>query len=206
MRPEFKRLDVKLDDTAGAASEGAASYLPELCVAHTVQVAGTLTNLRIEASNDGTNWIELTAFTAVGIAEYDGKSFKMIRVRTATFTDATIAELDGVAGTFALVGAETLNIVVDGVPVAVVFVAGDDTVAEVAARIDAACVLAGLPVGTCTVVGGQLHFVSAPAGTISITSGTASATIGLTNGSSASGGLADAPVVTYGGMNTRTAE
>lgn len=212
MRAEFKTLDVKLDDTPGALSEGAPSLLPELCMSHTVQVAGTLTDLRLEVSNDGTNWTELAAFTTPGATEYSGsneyagKSFRMIRIRTEAFTPAAIAEMDGVGGTFTLVGAETLEIVIDGVPVSVVFVAGDDTDAEVAARIDAACVLAGLPVGTCTVVGGQLHLVSVgvgAAGTISVTSGTASATIGLTNGALETGPLADTPLVTYGGMNTR---
>lgn len=90
MRPEFKTLDVKLDDTPGALSEGAASYLPELCVGHTVQVAGTLTDLRVEVSNDGTNWTQLSAFVAVGVAEYDGKSFKMLRVRTEAFTPGDV--------------------------------------------------------------------------------------------------------------------
>lgn len=87
MRPEIHAVDVKLDDTAGAASEGEPSRYPELCVDHTVQVAGTFTgDLRLEVSNDGASWVELDAFTAPGIGYYGGISFRMLRVRTEAIT------------------------------------------------------------------------------------------------------------------------
>ena len=87
MRPEFHLVDVELDDTPGPDSEGEPCLYPELCVDHTVQVTGTFTaDLRVEASNDGVTWVELSAFTAPGIACYDGSAFRMLRVRTDAYT------------------------------------------------------------------------------------------------------------------------
>ncbi len=114
---------------------------------------------------------------------------------------ADVARMTGTGGTFALVGAETLNLEIDGIPVAVLFVAGDDTAAEVSARINAACALAGLPTPRSSVVGGQLQIESVLTGDdgdVEVVSGTASATIGLTNGAIAMGSGADVRV--YGTM------
>lgn len=87
MRPEFATLDVKLSATPGPSSEGEACRYPEFCIDHTVQVSGSFTaDLRIEASNDGTVWVQLGAFTAPGMASYAGKAFKRLRVRTNAFT------------------------------------------------------------------------------------------------------------------------
>lgn len=90
MRPEIHLVDVKLVATPGPSSEGSPCRYPELCVDHTVQVVGTFTaNLRVEVSNDGVTWVELSAFTAPGIASYSGLAFRMLRVRTAAFTSGT---------------------------------------------------------------------------------------------------------------------
>lgn len=107
---------------------------------------------------------------------------------------ADVARMLGVGGTFALVGAETLNLEIDGVPVAVVFSAGDDTAAECAARINAAAALAGLPTPRVTVVGGQLQIESVLTGQdgdVEVVSGTGSALLGLTNGEIELGAGAD---------------
>jgi len=87
MRPEFHAVDVKRDATPGPLSEGSPSRYPEICIDHTIQVSGTFTaNLRVEVSNDGVTWVEIDQITAPEIAFYEG-SFRMLRVRTAAFTD-----------------------------------------------------------------------------------------------------------------------
>ena len=83
MRPEFKTLDAP-----ASVASGASSALPSLCIDHTIQVAGTFTaSVRIEVSNDGSNWLEVGAYTAPWILVLDGSSFRLIRVRTASYTN-----------------------------------------------------------------------------------------------------------------------
>lgn len=109
---------------------------------------------------------------------------------------ADVAQLLGVGGTFptSFVGGETLTLEIDGVPVSVVFDVADQTVAQVAARINAACAFAGLPTPRASVTPiSQLQIDSVdtgPEGTVEITGGTGAATLGLT-GLSAVGSGAD---------------
>lgn len=94
----------------------------------------------------------------------------------------------GFAPPTGFVGAETLNLVVDGVPVAVVFLVGDQTAAQVVARINAACALAGLPTPRASVtdtaqiaIEGVLTGVQ---GSVEVVGGTGAATLGLAIGTS----------------------
>lgn len=85
MRPLFDAMDVKLDDTPGEDSEGRALPTRDRWH-HTVQVGGTFSaDVRLEASDDGDNWIELAAFTASGIFHLE-TPLAYLRVRTEAFT------------------------------------------------------------------------------------------------------------------------
>jgi hypothetical protein len=55
-------------------------------------------------------------------------------------------------------GGETLTVVMDGVSVVTTFLVGDQTVTQVANRINAAMALAGIAAPRVTVVNGQLYF------------------------------------------------
>lgn len=110
---------------------------------------------------------------------------------------AAPARLLGVAGVFPTLfaGGETLNLLIDTVPVAVVFDVIDQTAAQCAARINAACAFAGLPTPLCSVVGGQIQIagvLTGPQGTVVVSSGTGAATLGLSG--SAVGAGADVPL------------
>lgn len=113
---------------------------------------------------------------------------------------ADVAKLLGAGGIFptGFVGGETLNLDFGGTAVAVVFLAGDQTAAQVAARINAACALAGLPTPRATVLStGQLEIDGVTTGTsaeVSVTGGTGAAAIGYAGTPSASGAGADVPV------------
>jgi hypothetical protein len=114
------------------------------------------------------------------------------------------ATLTGSGATFGtILNAETFVIVIDGVSVSVAFVVpGDTTGAAVAARINAAAALAGLATPRAVITSaGQLQItgiLTGPQGTLSITSGTATAKLGLTNGQTAVGGGADLRI--YGNL------
>lgn len=105
---------------------------------------------------------------------------------------AGVATLLGTGGTFptGFAGGETLNLDFDGVAVAVAFLVGDQTAADCAARINAACALAGLATPRATVVSGQLQItglVTGVAAEVSVTGGTGAATIGFPGTPSANG-------------------
>lgn len=106
---------------------------------------------------------------------------------------AASATLTGVGGTFPTLfgGGETLNVTIDGVAVAVVFQAGDQTAAQCAARINAACALAGLATPRAVVLtSGQLQItgvLTGSAGEVEVTSGTGAATLGLAGSASGTG-------------------
>jgi hypothetical protein len=103
------------------------------------------------------------------------------------------ARLDGVGATFATVlNAETLLVTIDGVPVVVTFVVpGDTTAAAIAARINAAAALAGLPTPRAEVLAsGQLRIsgvLTGGAGTVAVTGGTAATKLGYPGTPSAVG-------------------
>lgn len=114
---------------------------------------------------------------------------------------ANEAVLRGVAGVFPTLfaGGETLSISFAGAVVSVTFLAGDQTAAQCAARINAACALAGLatPRATVNAATGQIEIRGLLTGstqTVTITAGTGATTLGLPVGASAAGAGADVPV------------
>ena len=112
--------------------------------------------------------------------------------------DAAAARVTGSGGTFALTGAETLDLTIDGTAFTTTFLAGDDTAAEVAARINAAAALAGLATPRVIVVGGQLQIdgvLTGSAGSVAVTGGTAATLLGLSGTPSATGSGADVRVL-----------
>lgn len=112
------------------------------------------------------------------------KSTQPVRVRIG----AAPAKVTGSGGVFptGFVGAETLTLTIDGVAVSVAFLSGDQTAAQVAARINAAAALAGLTAPRCVVASsGQLEIsgvLTGTQGSVNITGGTGRATLGLATG------------------------
>lgn len=111
--------------------------------------------------------------------------------------EAAILEGSGAAFPTGFVGGETLNLDLDGTPVAVVFDVLDQSLTQVLNRINAACALAGLPtpraVGT---LGGQVSISSVATGpdaTAEVVGGTAAATLGL-SAAATTGGAKDIPL------------
>lgn len=100
--------------------------------------------------------------------------------------DAHEAELLGVGGVFptGFAGGETLNVEIDALaPLAVVFLVGDQSAAQVAARINAAAALAGYAFMPASVVGGQVQLegvATGEDGSVVVTGGTAQAALGFT--------------------------
>jgi len=97
---------------------------------------------------------------------------------------ATSGRIDAVGAAYptGFAGAETLDFEVDGTAIAVVFVAGDQTITQVINRINAACALAGFATPVAKVNAGQLRLESPTTGTsssIEIVGGTGRATLGL---------------------------
>lgn len=96
----------------------------------------------------------------------------------------TGAYVTGVGGTFptGFVGGETLTLTIDGVPIAVVFGAVDQSAAEAGFAIDTAVGLAGVG-DSLSVSRGQIRITSPMSGTVgasvAITGGTAAAALGL---------------------------
>ena len=110
------------------------------------------------------------------------------------------AVLTGTSGVFptGFVGGETFNVTIDGVPVAVTFLVGDQTAAQVVARINAAAALAGLATPRATVLSsGQIQItgiLTGPQGTLAVTSGTGATQIGFAGTPSAVGTGADVQI------------
>lgn len=105
---------------------------------------------------------------------------------------ADAATVLGVGGTFptGFVGAETLTLTLDGNPLSVAFLVGDQTAAQVAARINSAAALASLPWMPASVAtNGQVQLrgvLTGAQGSVVVTGGTGAATLGL-SGKSAVG-------------------
>lgn len=148
--------------------------------------------LRIQTpGNLGQNFVDLDVLgDLVQIELLYMKSDQPMVVRL----NAAAARVTGVAGVFPtlFVGGETLTFALDGVPVAVAFLAGDQSAAQCAARINAACALAGLPTPRASVASsGQLQIEGiltgaqpfpgsgGVTGSIQITGGTGAAQLGL---------------------------
>lgn len=109
-------------------------------------------------------------------------------------------ELSGTGGTFPtlFVGGETLLLDFDGTAVTVTFAAGDQTAAQVAARINAECALVGLATPRATVqTSGQILITGLGTGSgadLSVIGGTGAATVGFAGTPSDTGAGADVPV------------
>jgi hypothetical protein len=137
----------------------------------------------------------------------DLTSIELLYVRTdrqiLLRVGAAPAVVTGVGGLFPtlFVGGETLTLTIDGTPVSVAFLVGDQTAAQCAARINAACALAGLATPRAVVASsGQIAIsgvLTGAQGTVVVTGGTGAAALGMT-GLSAVGLGADVPV--YGTM------
>lgn len=107
--------------------------------------------------------------------------------------EAVTAALFPVAG----LNGQTLLFSVDGLAVSVLFVTGDDTALEIAARINAAAALAGSIFMPASVVGGQIVIAgrkTGPQGTLSAFTGTAADDLGLDGWLPQTGTGADIPV------------
>jgi hypothetical protein len=96
---------------------------------------------------------------------------------------ATAGQITGSGGTYptGFVGGETLNITIDGTPIAVIFDAADQTLVQVLARVNYFAALLSL---TCVAfnVGGELQLKSPTTGassTVVVVSGTGMAALGL---------------------------
>ena len=108
--------------------------------------------------------------------------------------------LTGVGGVFPTLfaGGETIVFNFAGASVTTTFLAGDQTAAQVAARINAACALAGLPTPRASVAtSGQLAIAGIGTGnaaTLSVTGGTGATTLGFGGLPTDSGAGSDVPV------------
>jgi hypothetical protein len=103
---------------------------------------------------------------------------------------ATVAEITGSGGTFptGFAGGETLDLSVDGVVFTTTFLIGDQTLAQVMARINAAAALAGVTGFPAKNASGQLEIESLTSGSgsvVVVSGGSGRATIGLPLGTSA---------------------
>lgn len=97
---------------------------------------------------------------------------------------ATAGQIDAAGAVYptGFVGAETLTFEVDGTPVSVTFLLGDQSITQVINRINSACALLGFATPIAQDVAGQLRLKSPTTGTssvIKITGGTGRATLGL---------------------------
>ena len=159
-------------------------------------VVATAAPLRIQtAGAPGAQFVVLDL-----LAEFVGVEFLYLKSDAPIVLrlDGAPATVLGVGGIFPtlFVGGETLNVTIDGVVVATVFAASDQSAAQVAARINAAAALAALPTPRVSVVGGQLSIagvLTGDAGSVDVTGGSAAVALGL-SGLSAVGQGQDVPV------------
>lgn len=89
MRLERYTLDLARDGDAIPIVGAGDAHPCESLIGLTVQVSGTfVADLRLEASNDGSVWTELDAFTAPELVTFDGV-FRFLRVRTEAYTSGS---------------------------------------------------------------------------------------------------------------------
>lgn len=145
----------------------------------------------------GQNFVDidiLSDFSAIEFLYIETSNTVVIRL------SASPAKVTGTGGTFptGFVGAETLTFTVDGTAVSVAFTSGDQTAAQVAARINAACALLGLATPRAAVeTSGQLSIdgvLTGAQGSVAITGGTGATTLGFAGTPSALGGGEDVRV------------
>ncbi len=194
-------LEVGLDpccSTGCGAQDRSTKSLQLRCATQSYQsIVETGAPLRIQTPGAvGSEFVDLDVLETLTAIEFlFVKTDAPIELRIG----AVAAIVTGSGGTFptAFAGGETLTLTIDGVAVSVAFLVGDQTAAQVAARINAACALAGLPTPRASVASsGQLAISGVETGSdgaVVVTGGTGAATLGLT-GASALGSGADVPV------------
>lgn len=139
----------------------------------------------------GTSFVDvdvLADFSAIEFLYFESTSAIIVRL------GAGPATLSGTAGTFptGFAGSETLLVTIDGTAITVTFTSGDQSAAQVANRINAACALAGLATPRATVAAGTGQVVidgvlTGAQGSVAVTGGTGAATIGFSGTPSATG-------------------
>lgn len=175
-----------LGDTCGGCSK---SYESVVSTQQPLQI--------LTAGVPGAAYVDLDildGFTAIELLVLRTTSTLFLRI------DADVARVLGVGGTFptTFAGGEDLVLDIDGLGAfTTTFAGGDQTAAQVAARINAAAALAGLPTPRVAVAtSGQLELTSVltgSQGSVEVVSGTGAATLGLTVGTTAGTG-ADVPI------------
>lgn len=126
-------------------------------------------------------------FSAIEFLYMESSSALIVRIGAAAAT------LTGTGGVFptGFAGGETLTLTIDGTAVSVAFLSGDQTAAQVVARINAACAMASLATPRATVAtSGQITIsgiLTGPQGTVEITGGTGASDIGFGGTPSAEG-------------------
>lgn len=193
---------MQLGGDACGCSDGASRTLVPLdfgCSAQSFQQAVQAEDVRIQTSGAiGDQWVDLPVVQQLQAVELlYVRSSAQVRLRIG----AAPATLTGSGGTFptGFAGAETFNVTIDGVAVAVTFQAGDQTAAQVAARINAAAALAGLasPRVTVSTTTGQLAIsgvLTGAQGSVAVTGGTGRTQIGFAGTPSDVGDGADVDV------------
>lgn len=153
--------------------------------------------LSINTGTPGTTFVDLDALAQLTSVEMLYLTANQpIKVRIG----AAEAVLVGSGGAFPTLfaGGEGFNVTIDGVAVAVTFQAGDQTAAQCAARINAACALAGLATPRATVAtSGQLQIsgvLTGAQGSVVVTGGTGRTALGFAGTPSAVGAGADVPL------------
>lgn len=169
------------------------------CSAYYQTVVDTVPSAPIQLATPGAVGAAFVDLDLLG----DLTSIEFLYVRSSAPIQVRIgaaeARMVGIGAAFATVlNSETLNLEFDGTAVAVVFVVPSDTTgAAIVNRINAACALAGLPTPRASLdTAGQLvltGMTTGEDGAVEVVSGTASAKLGLTNGTTAHGAGADVP-------------
>jgi hypothetical protein len=189
------------DCLSGAGADTLVKALGEGCPKSYNTIIATAKPIQVlTAGAVGAAWDEMDILDDLAAIE-----FLMVRTQSPfrLRIGADEAVLVGTGGTFptSFAGGETLDLsfVTPGsatVAVSVAFLAGDQTAAQCAARINAACALAGLATPRATVRSdGQLEVRGLGTGedaTVTVTGGTGAGTLGLSG--SASGAGADVDV------------
>lgn len=177
-------------DGCSCGSGGSATYVLELacgCAGVYGSVVGTAPNspLYIQTSGlPGDVFVDLPLLeelTAIQFLYVDTTQPMILRIGAAP---ATVLASGGSYPT-GFSGGETFSFTIDGVAVSGTFLIGDQTLAQVCARINAAAALAGLATPRATAVGGQLQLdgiLTGSDGSVVVASGTGNTALGLTTG------------------------
>lgn len=157
----------------------------------------TAVPLRVStAGSVGQNFTDLDVladFTALEFLYVKAASPVVLRIGA----DAAEVVGEGASYPTGFAGTETLLVTIDGTALTVAFTSGDQTLAQVVARINAAAALAGLPAPRASELDGQLRIrgvSTGAAGSVVVTGGTGAEALGLDSLPSALGEGADVHV------------